>query len=56
MTNSKAIDTPMPTTVNLDRDENDKPVDIKRYKGIIGSVIWWENELGCFAFDHKCCG
>ena len=39
MANSKVIDTLMPTAVNMDRDENGKAVDIKRYRGMIGSLI-----------------
>src|ERR1051325_11684475 len=30
----------MPITVNLYRDENGKPVDIKRYRGVIGSLLY----------------
>jgi hypothetical protein len=40
MANSKVIDTPMPTVVNMDRDENGKVVDIKRYRGMIGSLLY----------------
>ena len=40
MANSKVIDTSMPTVVNMDRDENDKVVDIKRYRGMIGSLLY----------------
>lgn len=40
MADAKLIDTPMPTKENLDRDENGKDVDIKRYKGMIGSLLY----------------
>ena len=40
MSNSKVIDTQMPTAVNLDRDENSKPVNIKWYRGMIGSLLY----------------
>src|SRR3954466_8537307 len=40
MAKSKAIDTPMPTAVNLDRDEHGKPVDVKRNRGMIGSLLY----------------
>jgi hypothetical protein len=40
MENSKVIDTPMPTAVNMDQDENGKVVDIKRYRGMIGSLLY----------------
>ncbi|XP_058767455.1 uncharacterized mitochondrial protein AtMg00810-like [Vicia villosa] len=39
MEKSNIIDTPMPTTVNLDR-ELGKPVDVKRYRGMIGSLLY----------------
>ncbi|XP_058734149.1 uncharacterized mitochondrial protein AtMg00810-like [Vicia villosa] len=45
MENSKVIDTPMPTAVNLDRDEYGKPVDVKRYRGIIGSLLYLTTSL-----------
>src|SRR3954466_6046607 len=40
MAMSKAIDTLMPTAVNLDRDEHGKPVDVKMYRGMIGSLLY----------------
>src|SRR3954463_13360783 len=40
MAKSKAIDSHMPTAVNLDRDEHGKPVDVKRYRGMIGSLLY----------------
>src|SRR3954462_3020715 len=40
MTKSNVIDTPMPTAVNLYRDEHGKPVDVKRYRGMIGSLLY----------------
>ena len=40
MENSKVIDTPMPSAVNLDRDEHGKSVDVKRYIGMIGSLLY----------------
>lgn len=40
MAKSKVIDTPMSTAVNLDRDEEGKSVDEKRYRGMIGSLLY----------------
>ena len=40
MENSKVIDTPMPTAVSLDRDEHGKSVDVKRYRGMIRSLLY----------------
>ncbi|XP_050915706.1 uncharacterized mitochondrial protein AtMg00810-like [Lathyrus oleraceus] len=40
MEDAKSIDTPMPTNGNLERNENSKDVDVKKYKGIIGSLLY----------------
>lgn len=40
MTDSKSIDTPMPTNGNLDRDEHGKNVGIKMYRRMIGSLLY----------------
>jgi hypothetical protein len=40
MEDAKSIDTPMPTNGNLERDENGKDVDVKRYIGMIGSLLY----------------
>ncbi|XP_050889861.1 secreted RxLR effector protein 161-like [Lathyrus oleraceus] len=40
MVDAKSIDTQMPTNGNLDRDGNDKDVDVQRYKGMIGSLLY----------------
>ena len=40
MDNSKPMATPMSTNVHLDKDEKGKEVDIKRYRGMIGSLLY----------------
>lgn len=35
MEDVKSIGMPMPTNGNLERDENNKDVDVKRYRGMI---------------------
>ncbi|KAK2973760.1 hypothetical protein RJ640_029771 [Escallonia rubra] len=40
MEESNAFDTPMSSSLNLDKDEKGKDVDIKRYRGMIGSLIY----------------
>ena len=40
MNDSKSINTPMPTNGNLDKDEHGKSVDVKKYRGIIGSLLY----------------
>ena len=37
---SKAITTPMGTSIKLDKDENEKNVDEKLYRGMIGSLLY----------------
>jgi len=40
MNDSKSIDTPMPTNGNLDKDEHGKSVDVKKFRGMIGSLLY----------------
>ena len=40
MDNGKEIDTPMTTNENLDKDEKGKDVKVKRYIGMIGSLLY----------------
>ncbi|XP_058756931.1 secreted RxLR effector protein 161-like [Vicia villosa] len=40
MEDSKSIDTPMPTNGNLDKGEHGKSVNVKKYRGIIGSLLY----------------
>lgn len=40
MDKSKAIDTPMATSCNLDNDKGGKPVDESKYRGMIGYVLY----------------
>ncbi|XP_050895911.1 uncharacterized mitochondrial protein AtMg00810-like [Lathyrus oleraceus] len=40
MVYAKSIDTPMPTNENLVKDENGKDVDVKRYRAMIGSLLY----------------
>src|ERR1043165_2821448 len=40
MNDSKSINTPMPTNGNLDKDEHGKSVDVKKYRGMIGSLLY----------------
>ena len=40
MNDSKSIDTPMPTNGNLDKDEHGKCVDVKKFRGMIGSLLY----------------
>ncbi|KAK2986388.1 hypothetical protein RJ640_026652 [Escallonia rubra] len=37
---SNAFDTPMSSSLKLDKDEKGKDVDIKRYRGMIGSLLY----------------
>jgi hypothetical protein len=36
----KEVDTPMETSIKLDMDENGKKVDITKYQGMIGSLLY----------------
>lgn len=40
MANAKSIDTPMLINGNLDKDESGKDVDVKRYKGMVRSLLY----------------
>jgi hypothetical protein len=40
MGEAKTLSTPMSTTMVLDADEDDKPVDQKEYKSMIGSLLY----------------
>ena len=40
MESSKNHSTPMSSTLKLDKNEEGKPVDIKRYRGMIGSLLY----------------
>ncbi|XP_050919141.1 secreted RxLR effector protein 161-like [Lathyrus oleraceus] len=40
MEDAKLIGTPMPTNENLKKNENGKDVDVKKSKGMIGSLIY----------------
>ncbi|XP_058777163.1 uncharacterized mitochondrial protein AtMg00810-like [Vicia villosa] len=40
MVDAKSINTPISTNKNLDKDENDKDVDVKKYGGTIGSLLY----------------
>ena len=40
MDSAKEIDTPMATNGNLDKDEKGKDVEVKRYRGMIGSLLY----------------
>lgn len=40
MEDSKSINTPMPTNRNLEKDEHGKNVDVKKYRGMIGSLLY----------------
>jgi hypothetical protein len=44
MENAKAIGTPMSPSTKLDKDEKGKPVDVKLYQGMIGSLIIYEGK------------
>ena len=39
MLDAKLINTQMLTNRNLERDESDKDVDVKRYRGMIGFLL-----------------
>ena len=39
MENAKALGTPMNASTKVEKDENSKPMDEKRYKGIIKSIF-----------------
>ena len=36
----KSSKTPMSTTTKLNKDENGKPIDEKRFRGMIGSLLY----------------
>ena len=38
--NAKSAKTPMSSTIKLDKDENGKEVDITKYRGMIGSLLY----------------
>ncbi|KAK2990925.1 hypothetical protein RJ640_021900 [Escallonia rubra] len=40
MEESNAFDTPMSSSLKLDKDEKGKDVNIKRYRGMIGSLLY----------------
>jgi hypothetical protein len=40
MGEAKTLSMPMSTTMALDADEDDKPVDQKEYKSMIGSLLY----------------
>ncbi|XP_052116475.1 secreted RxLR effector protein 161-like [Arachis duranensis] len=40
MDNAKAMDTPMSITCYLDKDEQGKSIDVKKYRGMIGSLLY----------------
>ena len=40
MEDAKSIDTPMATNGNLEKDTNGKDVDVKKYRGMIGSLLY----------------
>ncbi|XP_050876618.1 secreted RxLR effector protein 161-like [Lathyrus oleraceus] len=40
MEDAKSNDTSMPTNGNLERNENGKDVDVKKYRGMVGSLLY----------------
>jgi hypothetical protein len=40
MAELKPVSTPMSTTTSLDPDENDKAIDQREYKSMIGSLLY----------------
>lgn len=40
MEDSKSINTLMPTNGDLDKDGHNKSVDVKKYRGMIGSLLY----------------
>jgi hypothetical protein len=40
LANTKAYGTPMSPSIKLDKDEKGKPVDVKLYRGMIGSLLY----------------
>ena len=40
MDGAKASKTPMSTTIKLDKDENGKSIDEKKFRGMIGSLLY----------------
>ena len=40
MDNAKAMDTPMSTSCYLDKDEKGKEIEVKKYRGMIGSLLY----------------
>ena len=40
MMRAKPLATPMSTSIKLDKDENDKNIDEKLYRGMLGSLLY----------------
>ena len=55
MDGAKASKTPMSTTIKLDKDENGKSVDEKRYRGMIGSLLYLTTSRPDIMFDVCIC-
>jgi hypothetical protein len=61
MDDSKPLSTPMSTTTSLDADEDGEPVDQKKYRSMIGSLLyltrrgWTSNFLCVCALVFRCC-
>ncbi|XP_050889919.1 secreted RxLR effector protein 161-like [Lathyrus oleraceus] len=55
MVDAKSINTPMSINGNLDRDENGKDVDVKRYKGMFGSLLYLTASVYGIMFSVSMC-
>ncbi|XP_050914940.1 secreted RxLR effector protein 161-like [Lathyrus oleraceus] len=55
MENAKLIDTPMPTSGNLEWNENVKGIDVKKYRGMIRSLLYLTASRSNIMFSKCMC-
>ncbi|XP_050908632.1 uncharacterized mitochondrial protein AtMg00810-like [Lathyrus oleraceus] len=55
MVDAKPIDTPMPTNGNSEKYGNGKDVDVKKYRGMIGSLIYLTASTSDITFSVCMC-
>ncbi|XP_050878079.1 secreted RxLR effector protein 161-like [Lathyrus oleraceus] len=56
MEDAKLIDNPMPTNSNLERNENGKDVDLNKYRGMIGYLLYLTAPKSDIMFSVCMCG
>ncbi|XP_050896755.1 uncharacterized mitochondrial protein AtMg00810-like [Lathyrus oleraceus] len=52
---AKLIDTPIPINGNLEKDENGKDFDVKKYRGMIGSLLYLTTSRSDIMFSVCIC-